>query len=319
MCKIKSKMNPIYLILLYLRLISSQLFEPSNWMSWLPDQASLSSLSIPGTHDSCANNAAIKSDLRLLFTLEKNDFLQDMWRTQDLNLRKQLQVGIRFMDMRCRHVNNRFQMYHGPINLNLEFAQALDVISHFLFDFPRETVLVRVREEWTPVSCNRTFRETLSAYLDKIDHVLFQSVSSLGQARGKLVIIDESIRLDEQDSWKESLDTKKRLIESQLIRCSNYTYRFRLCANWINLAVKGVSAQSPFKEILAFFPSFAVIDLILGFFSFYSTPVANSAKILNDFLLSRLNSSYFYNPRLVVMDYPSDKLVWKIISFNFAK
>lgn len=55
-----------------------------NWMENVPDETKLSSMSIPGTHDSCTQNV----DMRYIF------------QCQDASIATQLKYGYRYLDMR---------------------------------------------------------------------------------------------------------------------------------------------------------------------------------------------------------------------------
>src|SRR6266540_4907287 len=72
----------------------------SDWMRWVPDSTPLSILSIPGTHDTMAHYGG------------------PLVQTQSLPLREQLRAGIRSLDIRARHVEDTFLIYHGFIYQN---------------------------------------------------------------------------------------------------------------------------------------------------------------------------------------------------------
>jgi 1-phosphatidylinositol phosphodiesterase len=71
-------------------------FSLSTWMSGIPDETLLSNITLPGTHDSCA-----ESNIPFV-------------RTQYLSITKQLEAGLRFLDLRVRvHSDGQLYMYHG--------------------------------------------------------------------------------------------------------------------------------------------------------------------------------------------------------------
>ena len=67
-------------------------FSLSSWMSEIPDNTPLSNITVPGTHDSCACS-------NIPFV-----------RTQYLSISKQMEAGLRFLDLRCR-VHSDGQLY----------------------------------------------------------------------------------------------------------------------------------------------------------------------------------------------------------------
>jgi hypothetical protein len=83
----------IYLLVVATHEASSAEVSGSNWMSYMPD-IEISRLSIPGTHDSGAREFSdITPDSAVI--------------TQTLTIREQLDAGVRYLDIRCRHIANR--------------------------------------------------------------------------------------------------------------------------------------------------------------------------------------------------------------------
>jgi len=75
-------------------------FNP-DWMTRLPDNILITELSLPGTHDTMSRC--------LGYTSAVCDWLE----CQTLTLATQLNAGIRVLDIRCRHVHNRFAIHHA--------------------------------------------------------------------------------------------------------------------------------------------------------------------------------------------------------------
>jgi 1-phosphatidylinositol phosphodiesterase len=67
-------------------------YSLSSWMAQIPDDTLLSNITVPGTHDSCA--------------MSNIPFV----RTQYLSIAKQMEAGLRFLDLRCR-VHSDGQLY----------------------------------------------------------------------------------------------------------------------------------------------------------------------------------------------------------------
>src|SRR5262245_3282787 len=106
--------------------------DPANWMTTLPSDASLASLSMPGSHNSCA-----RFDPFLPFG-------GGTTRCQDRDIGEQLRLGIRFLDVRCRHICDKFDIYHGFVSQNLTFASVQDACVDFLHAHSSETILMSV-------------------------------------------------------------------------------------------------------------------------------------------------------------------------------
>lgn len=99
-------------------------FSLSSWMGEIPDDTLLSDITIPGTHDTCA-----RSNVPFV-------------RTQYLSVAKQMEAGLRFLDLRCRvHPDGQLYMYHGGIPINfpkyLKFDDVMEEVrfrpSHYTF------------------------------------------------------------------------------------------------------------------------------------------------------------------------------------------
>ncbi|MGU3439921.1 phosphatidylinositol-specific phospholipase C domain-containing protein [Bacillus cereus] len=149
----------------------------SNWMGSIEDGTRLSELSIPGTHDTMSQG-----------------YGGDIAQTQSLSLETQLNSGIRFLDIRCRYVDGSFAIHHGPAYLHANFTDVLDTATNFLKKNPNETILMRIKQEYSGES-DATFNQTLQKYIDKYPGAFFDSKNrsntnpSLGEMRGKIVIL----------------------------------------------------------------------------------------------------------------------------------
>jgi hypothetical protein len=72
-----------------------------DWMSMLGDNVKLSSISIPGSHDTGSKYGGM--------------FVE----TQSWSIEAQLESGIRYFDIRCRREGDKFSIYHGMLHNHL--------------------------------------------------------------------------------------------------------------------------------------------------------------------------------------------------------
>lgn len=105
------------------------------WMGKLSDAYRLSELSIPGTHDSGARFGGLAAEC------------------QDFTIKQQLEAGIRFFDIRCRIWHDdthpfRFFIHHGIFYQNLSFDDVLTTFRDFLNANPTECLIINVQEEY---------------------------------------------------------------------------------------------------------------------------------------------------------------------------
>ncbi|MFB7608309.1 phosphatidylinositol-specific phospholipase C domain-containing protein [Streptomyces gardneri] len=147
------------------------------WMAAHGDGTDLRRLTIPGTHDSGARFGGPWSEC------------------QNTTIAQQLDSGIRFLDIRCRVTGGSFAIHHGPSYQNMMFGDVLVACGAFLAAHPSETVLMRVKQEYSSDS-DATFGAVFTDYLDNRGwRSLFRigdTVPTLGEARGKVVLIADN-------------------------------------------------------------------------------------------------------------------------------
>lgn len=154
---------------------SATIYTRTNWMGALSGSLSLTQITIPGTHDSGAR--------------------YEPWPgtaiCQDLSVAEQLDAGTRFLDIRCRHIDDAFAIHHGSIYQNLNFDDVLNACTSFLNVNPSECIIMSVKEEYDPANNTRTFEATFDSYVEK-DHdvwYLDASIPALSSVRGKIVLL----------------------------------------------------------------------------------------------------------------------------------
>lgn len=144
------------------------------WMGRIGDATSLARITVPGTHDSCARFGGAWTE------------------TQKRILNEQFEDGIRFVDIRCRHIGDRFAIHHGSTFQNLDFQEVLDMCLAFLNKNRGETILMSIKEEYKPQDFTRTFEETFLWYLETNNcfdrWYLGDAMPNLGAVRGKIVL-----------------------------------------------------------------------------------------------------------------------------------
>ncbi len=182
----------------------------SDWMSRLSDDAKLSELSLPGTHDS----GALYDSLSFGFAKCQS------WRLAD-----QLRAGIRFLDIRCRRVDDHLLVYHGIIDQQLTFREVCDACRTFLEQHPSECIVMSVKEEAEASNSKRSFAESFSVETQQdgdLWHVT-RDVPRLKDVRGRIVLIDRVATLggihwdglNRQDQYEAPLDIKSRVVREQ--------------------------------------------------------------------------------------------------------
>ncbi|MDQ4033490.1 MAG: phosphatidylinositol-specific phospholipase C [Actinomycetota bacterium] len=115
----------------------------ASWMRDISDGTPMTMLSIPGTHNSCCTKGPL-----------------GFGKTQNLDLADQLSAGIRFLDIRLTHCQNKLCVHHDVVCTGKGYTEVLDVSDRFLKRHPSETILMSVKDE----SCCDSAGVKLSPY-----------------------------------------------------------------------------------------------------------------------------------------------------------
>ncbi|MBV7515679.1 phosphatidylinositol-specific phospholipase C domain-containing protein [Pseudomonas sp. PDM25] len=148
----------------------------NKWMSRIGDGMNLSMMTILGTHNSCAFH-------------EK----AGIGRCQHYSLTTQLNMGVRYLDIRCCVSGGVFLIHHGSIYEEMNFDDVMSECLGFLAAYPSETIFMRIKQEYSTVS-NPEF---MSIFNGRYQHyqrsMLFLDTchgpGTMGKARGKITII----------------------------------------------------------------------------------------------------------------------------------
>jgi 1-phosphatidylinositol phosphodiesterase len=154
-------------------------FDAKNWMSLIKDDTYISQLSIPGTHDTCANQ------------VENNSwFVSDGTLLAQFNtVKDQLENGIRYLDIRGSPDG---KIYHNSYWVKTTFVDVLNTIKTFLSVNTKEVVIMRLKNESGNTSNDndgfkKWFTSVLATYKDLF--CLETIVPTLGKCRGKIWLL----------------------------------------------------------------------------------------------------------------------------------
>ncbi|MGR3933877.1 phosphatidylinositol-specific phospholipase C [Streptomyces sp. BRA346] len=208
----------------------NRLLAAQDWLSGIADATPVQRLTLPGTHDSGARYGGPWTEC------------------QNTTIADQLNSGIRFLDIRCRAFDNAFPIHHGAFYQHLNFDDVLGACRAFLTAHPSETVLMRVKQEYSEESAAE-FRRIFDLYLDgKGWRSLFRldtTLPTLGQARGRVVLLADSANMpgvryadpqlfDIQDDYKAEPFGKYPKIEGQFRKAA--TQPGKLYMNYVSTA-----------------------------------------------------------------------------------
>lgn len=153
-------------------------FEVSlgDWMFSLADTTKVTSLSIPGTHDTGT------------YKISKAKFGS---RCQNNDITRQLEDGIRFFDIRLKNndvqSNDPLQLYHDIFDCDVSFGDVMQSCVHFLAQHPSEIILVSVKNEQQGEKISNNFIKYLKKYPNS--YYRGNKLTTLKDLRGKILFL----------------------------------------------------------------------------------------------------------------------------------
>ncbi len=267
-----------------------------DWMARLPDNTQLRQISIPGTHDSGARFGGAACE------------------TQAWTIRQQLDAGIRYLDIRNRRTGTSFAIHHGACYQNMMFGDVMDQISGFLTEHPRETILMRVKEEHDPQDNSSSFSDIWDDYMLRYSGLFAGSKTpsaTLGTVRGKVVVLRNA---DIPESYG------MRMFGNGDIDIQD-TYKVYWLANNNPFGAGTASLGQKNDLVRSYIDAAAagsklIINHLSGAVGMIPKDVAGST---NAAAFETIGS----NPGkkilgVLAMDFPGDKIVYRTIKTNFA-
>ena len=116
-------------------------YEINPWMMDLSDNTIISEMTIPGTHDSGAMHS--------IFDVAG--------KCQDLRIKEQLKVGVRFLDIRLQLVNDELKVVHSFVDQGLPFESVLKDVEKFLNEYNSEFIIISIKEDNSPKNSKLEF------------------------------------------------------------------------------------------------------------------------------------------------------------------
>ena len=198
----------------------------SEWMKHLDDDISLRNINMPGSHDTMA-----------LYSI--GDLAGQC---QSLSLLDQLNLGVRFLDIRLKQDGENLKAVHSFVDQKASFTNVLNTVESFIESHPSEFIIMSVKEE-VILKNKISFDECVKNYLSKPIYYLENDLpNKLGDVRGKVVLLSRykgsSVGIPAFTGWKDSKTftlpndiyvqdtyriTCKEEKQSEIINCFNET------------------------------------------------------------------------------------------------
>ncbi|MCV3743636.1 phosphatidylinositol-specific phospholipase C domain-containing protein [Ureaplasma sp. ES3154-GEN] len=279
------------------------------WMKKLDDSKSIAEVNIPGTHDS-----AMYDGYGWAY------FFGKPWaKTQSKNFAEQLKQGIRYFDLR---INQNLELIHGITYSKTNFQEVLGIFSQFLAQNPSEFLMVRIKSEnykgnnrsWFEKDYeNKVFNQlkNYSNQLYKNNEIRKPGWPTVGEMRGKMIIFNNlndhiSNNTDFGPKWNESFkhgsawftiqDDYKSFSYAKLNTIINHSALSNNKWGKNNLFINHISHSNWRSTVWAF--NTWMLEHVQDWIDIW-----NKADKQRNF-------------GVVVMDYPGDGMVQRIIDLN---
>ena len=296
-------LKKIKIILIIFSLIASILaFIPSptikseigiNWMSQINDSTKITDLSIPGSHDSGALHSI--ADVS--------------GKCQDLNIKSQLNIGVRFFDIRLKLKNNQLDIVHSFVDQKLKFVDVLNDMVNFIKENNSEFLIISIKKESDTINSKYSFEETVLNLLSNYNDIIQfdnQLPETIKEARGKIYIIsrfETNIGIQAYDHWLDSTSFELNDLYIQ----DNY------CINDIETKKQDILNTLELSNQNNY--------LYLNYTSCYldnafpPTYAGASALTINSWLIENLDKINGHG--ILISDFVTKELIHKIIERNF--
>ena len=274
--------------------------EKSNWLNGVDDNKLIKDLYLPGTHNSGA----------------RFSFLDVSGKCQDLSIKSQLTLGVRFLDIRLINDASGLRIIHGVADQKITFKEVLSQCYSFLDKNQSEFVFMSIKEDGKGNS-KLAFEERLKR---EINNNYFRVDSSLPtrvrDIRGKIVLLsrykDSTIGVNFHAGWQDSVtaETNSFTLENEDVFVQDY--------------YKVTSLENKKNEIQNAY-LYQGTGLTLNFTSGYYTegfPPSSAfalAKDINSWLVDELLQSESNKGQIFVSDFITDKMANSIISKNMEE
>lgn len=287
------------------------------WMADIDDNMPLLRLNLVGTHDCVTQYVQ----------------LAHLSKCQDRSIYEQLNIGIRCLDIRVKSAGSRLGMVHGtanarvsksPFSRHMDMSDVLEWCYKFLEQNKKEAIIFQFKND----SCKeqeKCFDILYNTYIcanpDK--WFLENREPLLGEARGKIVLLRRCNKYDDKNyplgtgvdfsRWAEQGEAipNALMLETGGSHSMTFTiqdrYKYKPLPRWADCI-------KPFLDGMGEFDGGYVINY-LSTAGGIKGPENNAKYINKKFLEYELKPGTYYG--MIYTDFPTPKLVQKIISTNF--
>ena len=174
--------------------VESSSEEGKTWMDNVDDACLITSLSIPGTHDSGATHS--------IFDVAG--------KCQDTTITEQLNFGVRFLDIRLKLIEDELVIVHSFVDQKLTFEKVLMTITKYIKENPSEFLIVSIKEDDDALKPLSTFNEAVLKAINEYRDIIVNDnnlPNTVGEARGKIYLLsrfESTVGIPAYHGWKDS-------------------------------------------------------------------------------------------------------------------
>ena len=264
----------------------------TNWMSQINDSTKITDLSIPGSHDSGALHSI--ADVS--------------GKCQDLNIQSQLNIGVRFFDIRLKLKNNQLDIVHSFVDQDLKFVDVLKDMVDFIKENNSEFLIISIKKESDSINSKYSFEEAVFNLLSNDNMIQFDNKlpETIKEARGKIYILsrfETNIGIPAYNNWLDSTSFKLNDLYIQ----DNY------CIN--DIEIKKQDILNTFE--LSNQNNYLYLNYTSCYLenAFPPTYAGTSALTINPWLIENLDKIKGHG--ILISDFVTKELTHKIIERNF--
>ena len=165
----------------------------ADWMANLNNETAIRDVNMPGSHDTMA-----------LYSI--GDLAGQC---QSLSLKDQLNLGVRFLDIRLKEDKNKLKAVHGFVDQNASFKSITKTVEDFINKHPQEFLIMSIKEEADASNSNISFEDSLKTYLNSDIYLKDSNIpEKVGDVRGKVILLsrykDATIGIPAFQGWVDS-------------------------------------------------------------------------------------------------------------------
>lgn len=264
------------------------------WMKKVNDDTKIVNMSIPGTHDSGATHS--------IFDVSG--------KCQDLSIQSQLNIGVRFFDIRLQLVNDEFKIVHSFVDQKLKLESVLDSMDSFIKENNSEFLLVSLKKEESDKNSTLNFKEALTKKLNEYTSFCFDASlpETLKDARGKIYVLDRyglDVGIKAYDGWLDSTSFELNNMYIQDNYCiDNIDIKKQDIVSTINYCNKDKN-----KLVINFTSCYLDND-------FPPTYAGTAARLINPWLKDYIDDNKDLKLGIIVSDFISKELAYSIYMKN---